>query len=513
MSVLYRVKTPKVEGLKPGQVMSPFTTALGESAGLGQSYDAAGHGRRAKTWRVSAAGPNASLTWSLPVLRNRSRDAVRKNPYAESIVSTLEVNVVGTGIKPQWQTSDAGLNRELAALWLEWTDEADADARLDWYGMEALATRATAEAGEVFARLRVRRPGDMDTVPLQIQLLESEFCPIEENRSERGREIRNGVEFDMVGRRTAYWMYFQHPNDWNVNGIRDARPHPVPASEVLHVANPKRPGQIRGEPWLARALIKLRDLDAYDDAELMRKKTAAMFAAFITRDGDGAFMGEDDPDDEGVALTGLEPGTMQVLGINEDVTFSSPADVGGSYEPFMRQQLRGIAVAAGTLYEQLTGDYSNVNDRTYRASVNEFRRRIGMLQHHLIVYQLCRPVVRRWTDLGLISGQITLPAGMDERELRHVEWIPQGWSYIHPVQEVQAAKEAVRGGFKSRAQVVSEQGYDSQDIDRENADDNRRADELGLLYDSDGRQPRSGGSGNADSEERAEREESEMQNA
>jgi capsid protein len=43
------------------------------------------------------------------------------------------------------------------------------------------------------------------------------------------------------------------------------------------------PGQIRGEPWLARALVKLNELDQYDDAELVRKKTAAMFAGFITR--------------------------------------------------------------------------------------------------------------------------------------------------------------------------------------------------------------------------------------
>jgi capsid protein len=57
----------------------------------------------------------------------------------------------------------------------------------------------------------------------------------------------------------------------------------VPASEIIHLFRPLRPGQIRGEPWLARALVKLNELDQYDDAELVRKKTAAMFAGFITR--------------------------------------------------------------------------------------------------------------------------------------------------------------------------------------------------------------------------------------
>jgi capsid protein len=57
----------------------------------------------------------------------------------------------------------------------------------------------------------------------------------------------------------------------------------VPASEIIHLFRVLRPGQIRGEPWLARALVKLNELDQYDDAELVRKKTAAMFAGFITR--------------------------------------------------------------------------------------------------------------------------------------------------------------------------------------------------------------------------------------
>ena len=55
-------------------------------------------------------------------------------------------------------------------------------------------------------------------------------------------------------------------------------------------------------------------------------------------------------------------------------------------------------------------------------------------------------------------------------------------------QDVQSQNMAVRSGFKSRSEVVSEQGYDSEQIDDEIAADNRRADDLELQYDSDGRQ-------------------------
>jgi capsid protein len=84
----------------------------------------------------------------------------------------------------------------------------------------------------------------------------------------------------------AYHLYRTHPEDGALapmsgnGGMETVR---VDASEILHLFRPLRPGQIRGEPWLARALVKLNELDQYDDAELVRKKTAAMFAGFITR--------------------------------------------------------------------------------------------------------------------------------------------------------------------------------------------------------------------------------------
>ena len=120
-------------------------------------------------------------------------------------------------------------------------------------------------------------------------------------------------------------------------------------------------------------------------------------------------------------MTHLEPG--------EEVLFSKPADVGSSHEPFMRQQLRAVAVATGALYEQLTGDYSQVNDRTFRASVNEFRRRAEMVQRCLIIFQFCRPTIIRWLDVAQLGGLIRVPRSFGARDLYRLDWVPQGWSY------------------------------------------------------------------------------------
>jgi hypothetical protein len=89
-------------------------------------------------------------------------------------------------------------------------------------------------------------------------------------------------------------------------------------------------------------MVRLWLLDQYDDAELDRKKVAAMFAGFVTRPGPDDVMGEDSAqkDQDGAALIGLQPGTMQLLLPGEDIKFSDPADVGGSYEAFLSAPTR-----------------------------------------------------------------------------------------------------------------------------------------------------------------------------
>lgn len=478
----------RVKGTKLYVEAQPF--GAGDTTG-GQNYTAAAGGRRSKTWRVTGAGPNAAMTYAVPVMRDRSRDQVRNNPFADSAISTIETNVVGTGIKPQFATPDAGLNRELAELFFDWTDEADADGISDWYGAQALAMRGIAEGGEVFGRLRVRRPGDMDTVPLQIQVLEAEFVAYDPIVVDSQREVRQGIEFDALGKRMAYWMYRRHPGDLlPLFAFDDGLPHPVAASEVMHAYTPRRPGQIRGEPWLARALVKLRDLDIYDDAELQRKQTAALFAGFVTKAqpfGDEGFMGEGEADDRGASLAPMEPATLQLLEPGEDVTFSAPADVGANYEMFMVQQQRALAVSAGIMYEALTGDYSKINDRQFRAAALDFRRRARMWQHHLMVFRLCRPTVRRWLALAKLAEIIKPPVTMTDRQFNRVRWVPEGFQYINPLQEAQAQNLEVRAGFRSRDSVIEERGEDPEEVDRQIAAGNQRADAAGLVLDSDPR--------------------------
>lgn len=471
-------------------------------------YDGTGSGRRTLAWMPGNPGAIAALLSTQTELRAKSRDLVRRNPWAAAALDAFVANAIGTGIKPQSMVADVVLRERLQALFRDWAEEADAAGLTDFYGLQALACRAMLEGGEALVRLRYRRIEDGLVVPLQLQVLEPEHLPVTLNTvAESGNVVRAGIEFNRLGQRVAYHLYRSHPEDGALSpmsgagGLDTVR---VPAGEVIHLYRPLRPGQIRGEPWLARALVKLHELDQYDDAELVRKKTAAMFAGFITRQSpEDNLMGEGLADAAGVALAGLEPGTLQILEPGEDIKFSDPADLGGSYSEFLRNQFRAVAAAIGITYEQLTGDLTGVNYSSIRAGLLEFRRRCEMLQHGVIVHQLCRPVWRAWLEQAVLAGRIDAPGfAREPHPYLTAKWIPQGWQWVDPQKEFNALKLAIRAGLTSRSEAISSFGYDAEDIDREIAADNARADALGLRFDSDPRydRPTSGTTTGADSE-------------
>jgi lambda family phage portal protein len=460
-------------------------------------HEAAGQGRRSLAWMPGNPGAVAALLATSTELRIKSRDLVRRNAWAQSGIEAFVANAVGTGIKPQSLASDERFKTQVQALWRDWVEEADAAGQTDFYGLQALACRAMLEGGECLIRLRPRRPEDGLVVPLQLQLLEAEHLPINLNTElPSGNVVRAGIEFDALGRRVAYHLYKSHPEDGRLapmsgqGGMDTVR---IDAKEILHLYRVLRPGQIRGEPWLSRALVKLNELDQYDDAELVRKKTAAMFAGFVTRQNpEDNLMGEGLADANGIALAGLEPGTLQILEPGEDIKFSDPADVGGSYSEFLRNQFRAVAAAIGVTYEQLTGDLTGVNYSSIRAGMLEFRRRCEMVQHGVLVHQLCRPVWAAWMKQAVIAGALDAPGfarggPARRRQYLQAKWIPQGWQWVDPEKEFKAMLLAIRAGLMSRSEAISAFGYDAEDVDREIAADNQRADGLGLVFDSDPR--------------------------
>jgi lambda family phage portal protein len=475
--------------------LDAFRQRLGSIIG---GFDAAQAHRRLRGFRASRAHVNTLIAASGDTITARARWLVRNNGYAANAVESFASNVVGDGIKPSSTIANSAKKEELQALWLAWTDDADAEGLTDFYGLQRRAAREVFLSGEVFLRIRPRRAEDGLTVPLQLQMLPAEMLPLDMNRTLPGSGlIRQGIEFDGIGRRVAYHFLRRHPGDLTDPGLAGVTVR-VPAADIIHVLDPVEAGQLRGVSRFAAAIVKLFTLDLYDDAELERKKIAAMFAMFITSPAPETPLEPAEDDLE------VEPGQVVRLDPGEDVSTPATPDSGGTYEPFQYRTLLQIAAALGVPYGYLTGDTAKGNFSNTRISLIEFRRRISAWQHGVLVYQMCRAVWIRWMDTAVLSGALDLP-GYDSqrRQYQACAWLPTKWDWVDPMKDASAEILQIEAGLKSRTQALSERGYDAEQVDREIAAERKREAALGLDFRRPGSPAQGPGAvkGNSDSQQ------------
>lgn len=440
--------------------------------------------RRLATFRPATAHINSLIAQVGPTTAARARWLVRNNTYSKNAHSKWKSKTVRSGIKPSSLIEDPVLKRQVQRLWLRWTDEADADGLTDFYGLQARGAGDEFVDGEAFFRIRYRRAEDGLSVPMQIQAIPANQCPLDLNRTEpNGNVIRQGIEFNRIGRRVAFWFYRTNPADSTEEKANAADLVRIPADDIIHLFDPQEPGQIRGLSRLSSAITKLFLLDQYDDAELDRKKTAALYAGFIKTDTPEDFDPNANVDEDGAAPLNLQPGTMQVLLPGEDIVFSEPADVGGSYEAFQYRTLLAVAAGVGLPYSDLIGDQLKASYSNTRAGMITFREAVEAYQHNILVFQFCRRVWNAWFRQAVLSGALEVPGYADAPEEFHaVRWITPRWDWVDPQKDLTAEKIAVDNGFKSRSDVVESMGYDVEETDARIAADKAREAALGLSF-------------------------------
>jgi lambda family phage portal protein len=428
------------------------------------SFDGAAAGRRAYGWYAPSSDANVELMGSLVWLRNRSRDLVRNNPYAVKGVEELVGNAVGTGIVPMAKTGDEGLDKLIDTEWSFFSDECDTPQRLDFYGMQALVLRTMVESGESIVRFRPRLTQDNLRVPLQLQLLEADFLDHARTMGVINGHVMQGVQFDMVGRRVAYWIYTYHPGGVLILNPRGGIiSQPVPADQILHSYRVLRPGQVRGIPWLAPVMLALRDLDDYADAERVRKKIEACVVAMITQPEGiaGSWLGFKGNDPLTThPVEGFQPGMTAYLKPGEDVKFNNPRPAGG-YREYKTTELEQIAAGLGLPYELLTGDLSKVNYSSWRGGQLGFRNTIENYRWLTLIKQFCMPVRRRVIDTLVLLGKIPLSALTNAKlRLYGTQWTAPRFESVDPVKEAEATLKRIRMGELTWFEAVLAAGYD-----------------------------------------------------
>ncbi|WP_425106505.1 phage portal protein [Ancylobacter sp.] len=425
-----------------------------------RSYEGAATGRRATGWGKTANQHGAAQKARAP-LSYRARYLVANNPHAAAGKAAHVSSLVGTGIVP-------AVTGTLARRWTDWTDEADADGLMDFYGLTALMVGGMVVDGEALALLIATPAG------LRIRVLDPDQLDASLTRPlPQGGRIVNGVEFDMFGSRVAYWIVKERPE---IGLGLNLQPVRVPAEDVVHLFRPDFPGQVRGVSWFAPAILRLAEHDEWHGAQLVRQKVGALLTGFIvTPDGSMPFGGEVS---QGALIAGMEPGTLLPLLPGQDVRTTTPPAIAQEANDFARITLHEIAAALGLPYEVLTGDLSSVNYSSIRAGLVEWRRRVEMTQHNVIVFQALRPIWRRWVMIESLQGRLAARP----QELLPVRWITPKQQWVDPAKDVQAEIEAINAGLMSRREAVAARGMDVGALDAEIAADKAREASLGLTF-------------------------------
>jgi lambda family phage portal protein len=440
-------------------------------------YAAATTTQRGGSWRASGSDADAAAS-SRARLRHITRDMIRNTPLATRGQAVIVNNVIGDGIIPKVSGGTPRLRAQMLDLIERHLDTTaiDADGRCNLYGLQRLAMNAVVDAGEVLIRRRRRTPRDRLPLPFQLQMLEADYLDTSRAWATDEGHIREGIEYDAIGRRVAYWLYDEHP------GAQTRRPfnltsRRIPAAEIVHLYRQDRPGQARGVTWFAPVALALQDLADGVDAHLMRQKIAACFAGFITQlDADpaqGAGAGASAEE----RLESIRPGRMQRLQPGETITFAAPPGVEG-FDEFARLVLRMAASGLGITYEALTGDLSEVNFSSARMGRMEMNRNVSAWQHLTVIPQMLDPIADWVVEGAAMSLGRTMPADI------RLSWVAPTPIMVDPAREIAALAEAVRAGFKSRQRAIRELGFDPETVREEQIEDRDADQAAGLRFDT-----------------------------
>ena len=255
-----------------GQALTRIFTRPAK-AGAMRRFDGAAGGRRGFGMgffhRINSEVAGAGAT-----VRARARYLAANNPWLSQATSNWAGALVGAGIVPTPKHPDAAIRKALTEAFNRWAEDADADGRTDFWGLQADIARGLVIDGECFSQVIMTEDGP------RLRIIPPELVDESTTRElSGGGVIVQGVEFDGEGRRVAYHVLPARTHDQFTGYSPPVR---IPADQILHVLKPIAAGQVRGVSWLAPVILPASEFDQLTDALLVGAKVAAMTAGFLT---------------------------------------------------------------------------------------------------------------------------------------------------------------------------------------------------------------------------------------
>ena len=425
--------------------------AIGEAL---LAYEGVRSTRRQGGWSTTGSSGNSEMGPAIGKLGYNAEDLVRNNAFANKAVRRWCRRVVGYGITPQADTGDDAVNAIVDRYWKQWGRVCCSDQRLNIYAAMRQIVRTAFTRGECLIRLWDRFPEDGLPVPFQLQVLEPDWLDKDKTQVLAYGYIIHGVQFDLIGRIQGYWLFGQHPGDPIQTSTRGMTSRLVPASMVIHHVPLERPGDVRGASRFASVMSKLRDLDEYADAEIVRKKIEACLALFVGQPTEGLDNPSVGPitDVDGRKIEQFTPGMIAYGQLGQKPEFFAPTG-SGDFAAHKKVELKEIATGLDQQYVVLGNDLADTNYSSFRGGAIDEKDSIDEYRWLWLIPQALDPIWMKFIDKLFVMGVIPEPN-------YGVTWNPPPFDLLDRAAEAEADRAELQIGKKTWPQMTGEQGQD-----------------------------------------------------
>jgi lambda family phage portal protein len=441
-------------------------------------------------WMKQTRRADDEVKRSLRRMRARARDLSRNSSTMRHFRRYLCSNVIGPqGARLQVLGADKAVAEAIESAWRRFVrSRVTVDGKLSFLACQKLVLKTIATDGEMFVRKYLNFRNEFG---FALQLIDADQVDETFNRnpSQGVNEIRLGVEVDTLGRPLAYHIYDERRGPSAMASF--AARKRIVAPEVLHLYDPERANQTRGITWFQTSMWPLKQRDALQDAEITAARVSSGKMGFMQQK-EGGLAGEFSGNATSTAptepeLMDAQPGVIDVLPQGYEFAPWDPQHPTTAFAPFLKVIMRDIASGLGANYNALANDYEGVNYSSMRSGLLIERDMWRELQAWWEV-EFLLPVYAEWLNMALLTGALKLPSS-DYRDYLDVSFEPRGWSWVDPLKEVQAYREAIGIGGMSRKQMALERGDEFEKIAQELADEAAIAKKLGISIEA-----KSGGS-------------------
>ena len=463
-------------------------------------YDAGRYTRWTKHRTGSTANENEIPRQQLAQLRQSSWDLFRNNGHARKICRSLRAKVVWRVIRPESQASLPD-----GSPHLEFRERAEAlwkalSTRLDYRGRPGEGGQTISDLGGV-ALLNVILAGGVlyrfrydDADPQDVRLSSYMVPPVRVQLIHNARlngsiekyganAVHGGIEVDKDGRRVAYHIL----GDPLIHGRRGAaigdESQRVLADQIRHLYIGDDVDQLRGVPWFASALLKLRDVGDYEFNELQAAAMAACIVLGYRRSSGQSNFGVtpntdwDLTDADGNPITDIRPGMLLDLGANGQLDGFNPQRPNTNAVEFITHELRSAAAGLpGIKSSTITGDYRRASFASERAADNDTWPEIEILQDWFAA-GFSQPIYEQVVVEGVAFGWFDQVKDFSAGDFvaRRDNYLEATWNgpvprSINPRDDADAATLRVAGGTSSPQIEASLLGRSSEDILRDIAE-------------------------------------------